>query len=1762
MLPNNFPNVGVPHIGNIPPQQLRALQLLAANNASPMNTNNNMAYIQQLQQLMNQQQQNETQRLLMEQVKRHDQAAVAALRQQQQQQQQQQQIAANERLCNDMLNMISNNPALLTNPTFVNELKAFQNNPAFLQMQQQKALQEAARMQMSAGFNNQALLLAALQQQQLQQQQQQQQSQLLAQQQQQQQQAQQQQNQLLAVQQQAQASQSVGNAQAVSGLILHRRKLFDKMISDKKKQHAADSEQIERKRKDLEDKMKKTQDEIREIDEQIDTHEKNISKAKQDFIIANEKLQQLKEKIAADAALSKDDSSSGIGGKDKDVECLIDQVRKANLLRVEASRKKTLSLNQNKPIDPAPIYFDIMDYPIVKEVLKNHETFAPKLRAHIRRIRQEEHEILEAYRKEYEKNYNAWKEKVDAFENSAEKKLKDKERSIIFEKTFDTLRSLRENEERANRASKRRSYGIDNIDPAVREKAQRSAVFVPLMQLPEKVHFINRNRIVQQPILENHRKRVRYELSLWDDDEKKTFKEVIAQYPKNFAAVQLFLPKKTAQQCVYYYYLTKHTEEYKRIFIKRKNNKARKALGAPMPLQEEVDNYLTNQKRGKDKPKTLFSLSLECWLCKKKVESNEGSLTKTSINKCHHSTCGTEVGECNDAYLCEECIQLGQPNRNPRGFKKCMIGVCQNEQKKIKALKTFSNRWNELSEDEKEFFRERFKFGILITKSCSACAKKIQKDIELFFDGALDDEVKVFQKKRDFELSPFEWDDKMNEKLLKLVENYGEDWNRISQEFENKKANSYACRSNYDHLMYLKSKAEEAERKKKEEEMEKERCKKVKEFEKEQSTLASSNSGINSCITTNNLVTVVEKALPSSTSCGSITLGTPVRNSQSNSCSSSAVVTKPIVSNKISSPFSVKSFVTSTVSDNKTSESPLLQKIVHPSVPSSHQVQVSQQPQQQVTPSSTKIEEGHPTNFNINEEDAKNILANPNFAHLHPAIRQYLYSKINLPEQIIQQQSSQALYEQLIRCNNEQQKLLSLQQQLEHVRNLKVFPPTLPRQSVPLVIAHLEEQVRDQQNIVQQLKNQLAQSQLQQNYQQLQQQYLQEQRLYEQKAQEQKLIEQKAQEQKLIEQRAQEQKLIEQRAQEQKLIEQKKKITASTSCSIPGGNNVAIFEESLRKAKAQGQELFLQQQHAQQQEIQRLNTQQQHQNHQRQGSGNIEIIKFLASLTEISDFSPDQKSQITWAMDYLKGRPHVCDLLQSLFKQDSSTADNFFRGPVAFLRKIENEIEAAKQQSNVLPQQQQPQSIEANHSNNVIVESSLTPVGDLQNASESGRKRKTGLGTQMLPQINHSPSMPSDPTHLIPGTFRPKKPTTTPSIAEIPPSKPTTKSDVSQEITINVNEVQQNLINKQIDKIVRDEMTKEAPPKRKRTNLDETVTSIINDELMKDSGNDELLSTLLSPVESKKNSMPTVEEKKDETKKEDFSFLDDSFPPPRPPELIIEPPPMPPFDIGKSVSPSLIELKQPPNLLCSLSMKISIPDGLSTSNDAKPSPSGFPVPQFTPPPVDDDSSNAEMTREDLDKSDMLLMKTPMFLPSGIPSPPKPPSITTSTELQQPPPSPPPLPTTLSSSISSVNNDLPIISEIMLLSPKPPKPPVPLMLQEHHNHHSSLKCEYEDISSSSGSDEDDLSKNELSLVDIKDEMYSELLKSFPTFDMVFISDSSQEAISPQLAAGTSRSHFTVKTTIPLSTTTPHLVSAAAPPQTPATAQSSEESAVDK
>lgn len=113
---------------------------------------------------------------------------------------------------------------------------------------------------------------------------------------------------------------------------------------------------------------------------------------------------------------------------------------------------------------------------------------------------------------------------------------------------------------------------MDNLqEQALEDKKMRSYAVIPpilLDQRERKIKYDNNNGYIEDMEVVY---KSRQFLNVWTPSEKEIFKEKYLQHPKNFVVIASYLDRKSVSDCVQYYYLSKKTENYKRLIKKARH---------------------------------------------------------------------------------------------------------------------------------------------------------------------------------------------------------------------------------------------------------------------------------------------------------------------------------------------------------------------------------------------------------------------------------------------------------------------------------------------------------------------------------------------------------------------------------------------------------------------------------------------------------------------------------------------------------------------------------------------------------------------------------------------------------------------------------------------------------------------------------------------------------------------------------------------------------------------------------------------------------------------------------------------------------------------------------------------------------------------------------------------------------------------------------------------------------------------------------------
>lgn len=238
-------------------------------------------------------------------------------------------------------------------------------------------------------------------------------------------------------------------------------------------------------------------------------------------------------------------------------------------------------LNGFGPKISLPLYNQPTDTAVYHENKKKFATFKSRLSAFLKRRHQETSKRDEYLSKNYTHQMGLWIKKQERHIGNkaaaAARRVKDQKLREFFEKQFPELKKQREEKERFSRAGQRvRSDAeMEEIMDGIQqqedeEKRMRSYAVVPprlLDRWERSIRFLSENSRVDDLASEY---KERQSLTHWTEAEKAIFREKYVQFPKNFGSISAFIERKTTADCVQYYYMSKKSENYKRLV--RKHN--------------------------------------------------------------------------------------------------------------------------------------------------------------------------------------------------------------------------------------------------------------------------------------------------------------------------------------------------------------------------------------------------------------------------------------------------------------------------------------------------------------------------------------------------------------------------------------------------------------------------------------------------------------------------------------------------------------------------------------------------------------------------------------------------------------------------------------------------------------------------------------------------------------------------------------------------------------------------------------------------------------------------------------------------------------------------------------------------------------------------------------------------------------------------------------------------------------------------------------
>ncbi|KFB43487.1 AGAP004734-PA-like protein [Anopheles sinensis] len=338
------------------------------------------------------------------------------------------------------------------------------------------------------------------------------------------------------------------------------------------------------------EELRATKDEllqqIAKVDNEIDKAEKKIASLK--------KKQESLEEASAKPPI--DDSTSEAQPKHRN---LAQKIYAENRKRASTAHAVLSSLCSLGATDYLlPLYNQPSDAEMCREIQERHRSFKHRLLVHFRTIKSERASKQSEMTERYAQLSQDWTKRVDKMEASAKRKAKEAKNREFFEKVFPELRKQREDKERFNRVGSRikSEADLEEImdglqEQAMEDKKMRSYAVIPPLMLDSRQRrlvFNNENGALID--METEFKE-RLNLNVWTSGEKEIFREKFLQHSKNFGMIAASLDRKSAQDCVRYYYLSKKTENYKQL-LRKSRQRTRSSRNPQKSNQQQTQSIV------------------------------------------------------------------------------------------------------------------------------------------------------------------------------------------------------------------------------------------------------------------------------------------------------------------------------------------------------------------------------------------------------------------------------------------------------------------------------------------------------------------------------------------------------------------------------------------------------------------------------------------------------------------------------------------------------------------------------------------------------------------------------------------------------------------------------------------------------------------------------------------------------------------------------------------------------------------------------------------------------------------------------------------------------------------------------------------------------------------------------------------------------------------------------------------------------------------
>ncbi|KAM3724317.1 Nuclear receptor corepressor [Dirofilaria immitis] len=515
-------------------------------------------------------------------------------------------------------------------------------------------------------------------------------------------------------------------------------------------------------------------------------------------------IQRKKEQYESELAKISSDSTDNDKENDETAED-IDSMSLVERIYAE-NRKKAFRAEAQMPAILAPSaatipqYRNPWDSPLVQQTIERYKTVKPYLVKILTEQRQNDLLAQKCQTEKYNMLYAEWLKKDERYCKSQKKVTRDEKHREIFEKTFPELKKTREERERCGRLG---PLSAEQLEQDEEYKRRRAAAALPPMMMNSRMRnapfYIDLNGVVVDA-LEDHNAHIEYFLGKWTDDEKKTFREQVVTYGKNFAAIAEFLDRKSVKDCVLYYYLTKKRQNYKLLMGKKRKKPPRCYKPPVMPRLEEV---ALKAPQDANDVTIVGSRELECCICKAKV--NNGSNTGRVLTRLTLDASGYDASSANeiDICVCQKCKAKGI---KPKAVTRCQIGTCHNPRRKVKPTRPMPVKWKLITDEQKQFLMHQMLIPEDILKCCPACHKKISKQLDMLIAGELEEEMALWQKSSDVI-----WSTEEVEILRAAINSMDvKDWDAVAEKMGNKYS-AKQCREQYEKVSVMENVKKEAE---------------------------------------------------------------------------------------------------------------------------------------------------------------------------------------------------------------------------------------------------------------------------------------------------------------------------------------------------------------------------------------------------------------------------------------------------------------------------------------------------------------------------------------------------------------------------------------------------------------------------------------------------------------------------------------------------------------------------------------------------------------------------------------------------------------------------------------------------------------------------------------------------------------------------------------------------------------------------------------